>query len=60
MTQATYKAGSASKNSVAFQYLREQVARQMASVYTAFDPLVEKKMGSSQQNTLHPTVKSKG
>lgn len=35
MTEATFKRSSAPTNSVAFQYLREQVARQMAGVYSA-------------------------
>ncbi len=35
MTQATFKRGSAPADSVAFQYLREQVARQMAGVHNA-------------------------
>jgi hypothetical protein len=36
MTNATLKQGSAQRESVAFQYRREQVAREMASVYSAF------------------------
>lgn len=36
MTHATLKQSSAQRESVAFQYRREQVAREMASVYSAF------------------------
>jgi hypothetical protein len=36
MAHDTFKRGPAQTTSVAFQYRREQVAKQMAGVYTAF------------------------
>jgi len=47
MTQATFKRGSAPAESVAFQYLREQVARQMAGVHNALGA------GASQSPKTH-------
>lgn len=51
MTHTTLKGSAASRDSVALQYLRAQVTRQMAGVYAAFgSATVERKPAETRQN----------
>lgn len=61
MTQATLKRDSAPTDSVAFQYLREQVARQMAGVYSAYEtlPVREEKATEPQAGSEQSSNDSK-
>ncbi len=49
MTQAALKSGSTQQDSLALQYRREQVAREMASVYSAFAAFVTNPPKSGSQ-----------
>jgi hypothetical protein len=56
------KRSSGQTTSVAFQYRREQVAKQMAGVYTAFGASDSpgKTTGSEQRGQTHNSDKRKG
>lgn len=58
---ADNKRNSGQTTSVAFQYRREQVAKQMAGVYTAFGTSgsQDKTTGSAQQGQAHSADKRK-
>ncbi len=55
MAEDTLKRNSGQTTSVAFQYRREQVAKQMAGVYTAFGAAASQgsTTGSAQRGQTH-------